>query len=133
MPILPPGARGSRPPNKSGGVAKAGESGGVAKVGESGGVGVSARVTTSGLKRPPPPGKTNKLAELYQGGGMESEGGTTRQGTGRTLAGDHSNTVGVPKDKTELQASIRSLKDDNEALVDINKNLEEKLFMVSLE
>ncbi len=35
------------------------------------------------------------------------------------------------KDKVELQASIRSLKENNEALVDINKNLELKLFQVS--
>lgn len=58
---------------------------------------------------------------------MESEGAKTSRvvGTGEGM-------VGVVKDKLELQASIRSLKENNEALTEINKNLEEKLFKVRL-
>ena len=94
---------------------------------------VTALKNTAGTggKRPPPPGKPNKLADLYQGataGGMESEGVK-----GGKLLGLVEGSVGVVKDKIELQASIRSLKENNEALTDINKNLEEKLFKVSFE
>ena len=70
-------------------------------------------------KRPQPPGKHNKLAELYRG----SDGEVNQKVWGAT-------DVGVVKDKGELQVSIRSLKENNEALIDINRNLEQKLFKV---
>ena len=73
----------------------------------------------SGPRWPPPPGKPNKLAELYRGGGEVERGSKGKSGD-----------EGVAKDKGELQSSIRSLKEDNEALVDINKNLDQKLFKV---
>lgn len=73
-------------------------------------------------KRPQPPGKANKLAELYRGGG----GG---DGEVKQKVGGVSDVV-VVKDKGELQLSIRSLKENNEALMDINRNLEQKLFKV---
>ena len=85
----------------------------------------------TGIKRPPPPSKPNSLAELYQhhpqGGGVESEGGRVGM-----VVGSEGNNSLVMKDKGELQASIRSLKENNEALIEINKNLEEKLFQVSV-
>ena len=61
------------------------------------------------------------------GGANDGGVGVVRQ-TGKVGG---ANDVGVAKDKGELQASIRSLKENNEALVEINKNLEQKLFQVS--
>lgn len=115
---MPPTAKAVRT-SKSGGVAKLPDFTGEVVVnpasqGNKGGLG--------GPKRPVPPGKPNKLAELYRGGGSE-ELGTIKKG-------GEASDVGVVKDKGELQASIRSLKENNEALIDINKNLEQKLFKV---
>ncbi len=126
MPILPPGVKAG----KIGGAAAAGSKpGGVAKPSEGAAVvpAVSRAAVQAGgnPRRPPPPTKPNKLAELYQGGGEGGGVGATKPGRG-----GGSGNGGVAKDKMELQASIRSLKENNEALGDINRNLEEKLFQV---
>ena len=62
-------------------------------------------------------------------GGEGMKTGMKRVGSGGDVGiANHSGLA--TKDKTTLQASIRGLKENNEALVDINKNLEEKLFKV---
>lgn len=128
MPILPPGVKpSSKTVLKTGGTSKSGDSGGSAAPASGQAVSKPSSGATSASKRPPAPSKpSNKLADFYQAG-METGGGRVGLGLGGT--GDSSGVV--VKDKLELQSSIRSLKENNEALVDINKNLEEKLFKVS--
>ncbi len=83
------------------------------------GVGVSV------LRRTGPQNRAN-LAELYQEINTEVE-----DGAGGGKGKSSTSSGGGIKDKTELKASIRSLKENNEALQDINRNLEQKLFQVS--
>lgn len=138
MPILPPGTRLGRTSSK--GKSGGGDSGGGAGDVSSSAPPTSAQAGTKvsavvGPKRPPPQVKANKLAELYQaggGGGAEPAADVSqrKQSEGGDVVGESG--LGVVKDKSELQTSIRSLKENNEALIDINKNLEQKLFKVSL-
>ena len=100
--------------------------------------------TASALSRTGPQNRAN-LAELYQQNDVEGEESTglnpqltsadSVKSTGsREQEGLRSKTSSssvVLKDKVELKASIRSLKENNEALQDINRNLEQKLFQVS--
>ena len=99
----------------------------------------------SALRRTGPQNRAN-LAELYQQSDYTAEeyprtepkaasdagasGGKDLEGS-RPKAVSSGGSAGV-KDKTELKASIRSLKENNEALQDINRTLEQKLFQVGL-
>lgn len=125
-------------------VIKAGKSanpGGV--VNKMGGLGV--HISPNRQKHPSPSKKYNKLAEVNQHQQQEEEeeevSDQNRLGPEVPVSGggggDAQEKVQprpassvMVKDKLELKSSIRSLKENNEALQDINKELEQKLFKV---
>ena len=99
---------------------------------------VAVSPSPSGRRRTPPPIKfthfspdqqRHSSAELLEHCALFPE--CPAPGLGGVGAGRPRPSSCVLKDKMELKASIKSLKDNNEALHDINKELEHKLFQVS--